>query len=110
MSHGETVAGVTSRPSLATIFTTLTGVIEWADAAAGELLHCAPAQCQGRDLIMFFGANRHAVLGAMADARAGEVVHGSGVIRPRERAPRPVTFTVSLDPEEASSLKWIFEG
>jgi hypothetical protein len=84
-------------------------VIEWADATAGDLLHCSPAGCRGRDLIRFFGANRVTAIEAMAGARAGEVIHGSGLIRPRERKARPVTFTVAPDPEQEGSLKWVFD-
>jgi hypothetical protein len=84
-------------------------VIEWADAAGCALLNCSSTRCRGRDLIVFFGANRIAAIEAMADARAGEVVQRSGMIRPRERRPRLVTFTVAPDPEQDRSLKWVFE-
>ena len=94
----------------ATIFTTTDGVIEWVDAAAGKLLHCSPAACRGRNLIVFFGKNRLAAMEALSIARAGEVVHGSGVIRPRERKPRSVMFTVTPDSEHTHSLKWVFEA
>ena len=84
-------------------------MIEWADDAAGQLLHCSPAVCRGRDLVRFFGGNRHAVIRAMDDARAGEVIQGAGVIRPRERKPKQVAFSVGVDPEHHDSLKWVFE-
>lgn len=87
----------------------MTDVIEWADAAAGDLVALLVYQTPRRDLILFFAANRIAAIEAMADARAGEVVHGSGVIRPRERRPRPVTFTVPPDPDRERSMKWVFE-
>ena len=94
------------RPILATVFTTPDGVIEGANAAAGVLLNCV---CRGRSLINFFAKNRVDVLKAMAAARAGQVVQGSGVIRPRERRPREVAFSVGPDPEQDTSLKWIFD-
>jgi hypothetical protein len=84
-------------------------VIEWADTAGADLLNCSSTRCRGRNLIVFFTENRLAALEAMAGARAGEVVQGSGIIRPRERRPRPVTFTVAPDPEQEGSLKWVFE-
>ena len=83
-------------------------MIEWADAAAGELLRCSPAACEGRSLIMFFAKNREGAIAAMTIARAGQVVAGSGVIRPRERRPHSVTFTLEPDPDRAGSLKWVF--
>jgi hypothetical protein len=87
------------------IFTTRDGVIEWVDAAGADLLHLSPAGCQGRDLIRFFANNRVPVIEAMHAARSGGVVQGSGAIRPLDRKPRPVRFTVSPDPEQAGSLK-----
>jgi hypothetical protein len=84
-------------------------VIEWVDAAGADLLHCSSTRCRERNLIVFFAENRVAALEAMAGARAGEVVHASGMIRPLERRPRPVTFTVAPDPEQQGSLKWVFE-
>ena len=60
-------------------------------------------------MILFFATHRDAVIQAMADARAGETICGAGVVRPRERKPRRVVYTVSPDPEHEQSLKWVFE-
>ena len=77
-----------------------------ANAAAGVLLSCV---CRGRSLINFFAKNRVDVLKAMAAARAGQIVQGSGVIRRLERRTREVAFSVGPDPEQDTSLKWVFD-
>ena len=99
-----------NRPILATVLTTPDGVIEGGNAAAADLLNCSSTRCRGRSLINFFAKNRVDILKAMAAARADQMVHGSGVIRPRERRPHQVVFTVAPDPEQDGSLKWVFEA
>jgi hypothetical protein len=84
-------------------------VIESVDADGADLLGLTSTGCRGRDLIQFFAKNRASVIEAIQTARTGGIVRGSGLIRPRERKPRPVTFTVGPDPEQESSLKWVFE-
>jgi hypothetical protein len=79
------------------------------DAAGADLLNLSPQGCQSRDLIRFFAKNRISVIEAMHAARSGGVAKGSGAIRPLERKPRPVTFTVAPDPDRAGSLKWVFD-
>jgi hypothetical protein len=99
----------TDPASIATIFTTRDGVIEWTDAGAPALLNVSARCCLGRNLVAAFAQNRLSVIAAMRDAAAGDVVRGEGIIRPRERKPRPVLFTVTLDPDDQRSLKWVFE-
>jgi hypothetical protein len=91
---------------VATILTTRRGVIDWADSEAAQLLNVSVRSCHGRDLIMAFAQDRLSAIAAMRAAVDGAVMEGEGVIRPQERRPRPVNFTVTLDSADARFLKW----
>jgi hypothetical protein len=99
-----------SRPTRkAIICTTLAGIIEHVDDAGAQLLNISRKNCRGRNLITAFSHDRLVTIKAMRDAAHGEVVRAPAVIRPRERKPLAVTFTVGLDPQNLNSLQWLFE-
>jgi hypothetical protein len=50
-------------------------------------------------IALFFDGNRDAVLGALRDAGPEPSAPRVGVLRPKERAPRPTSFTVRELPD-----------
>ena len=100
---------MSTSPVIAIFVTTHDGIIDWADENAAQLLNVSVPGCRGRNLITAFGQDRWTAIEAMGSASSGADITGRGVIRPRERKPRSVTFTVQPDGDDDRFLKWVFE-
>ena len=93
------------------VVTTCDGVIEFMTPNAAVLLRLSAARAVGRDLLPYFSANREHVMQRMRKAAWGSHEYGTASIRPRERAPIPVSYDVVLVSDaEGQSLRWTFRS
>jgi CheY-like chemotaxis protein len=92
------------------VATDAAGIILEASPSGARLLSGTPRGLQRRNLIVFFEQDREGWSNAMTRASAGERVHRSGRLRPKERRPVHVRVALERAPDLSPALLvWTFD-
>jgi hypothetical protein len=90
------------------IVTDFLGHIQEISPAAAALISMSAAGAYGRQMQLFFAADRQNVIGDMRSAREGTTVETVRTLKPRERRSIPVRIEMALAEEYRDHLFWRF--